>query len=122
MPRPFAADNAFVRGVLLRLVDPATGAITPVTTGTVTGFLAASRTAAAPPDGTLQVNLVYIGNQPGRAAGTWMFFLPASVMARALLEQYFLNKRAYFICVRSNARRVVEEIVYADAEMATLAA
>lgn len=120
--RQFSPDNPIARMVRLRLVDPLTGAVTPATTGTVTGFLSLSRASdAIAADGSLSADLTYIGNQAGRPTDAWMFYLPATVMLRGLLGPLFTGKRAFIIVKRTNARRVVEEIGYVDYETATVA-
>lgn len=122
--RQFSAKNPFIRKINIITVDPATGAPTPLVTGVVTGFLSQTRDSAAVAAGAgaLTANLVYIGDQAGRADGDWMFTLPATAMTQALLDPLFLNKQAFFVVEKVGVRRVVEEVQYVPQEMATIAA
>lgn len=98
--------------------NPPTGTRAPVTSGTVTFFLAATAIAAVAADGTLQGNATYIGgNDDGNGGthpvGSWLCQLDASVMVRTLLETLFgTNDEAFLICQKANDINCVTRCEY----------
>lgn len=108
---------------LVRWVGPVyesvSGTLTPVTTGTVTGFLATTNTSSATAaDASLSATLTHVGgNADGlggtHAQGTWEFVLDASALTLALLNTHFAATGvAYLIVKRDNAFRVWERLEY----------
>lgn len=122
MPRPLSPLNPFVRIVgPIMDIDPVTSLETPVIAGTVIGFLSTSKEpTAAAADGALQTNLVYVGAQPGRKVGQWMFRLGGAVLTPALLEQHFATARPFLVVERTGVARVFEELQYSRPRAATL--
>jgi hypothetical protein len=119
---PLSPLNDFNRTVLLEVVDGVTGVITPVTTGTVTGFLATSNLpTAGSADASLSVSGVYIGGANGYEAGTWLFAIDAAVLTPALLDTHFASATPYFIVGRVSGVRRYEKLAYKPALAATLA-
>jgi hypothetical protein len=106
--------------IVLEDINTSTGTRTPITTGTVTGFLATSSAPdATTADATLSVSGVYIGGQTkitGQSAtydaGTWLFHLDASALTIALLDEKFAAATPYFIVSKSNAVRKVGQLSY----------
>jgi len=106
--------------IVLEDINTSTGTRTPITTGTVTGFLATSSAPdATAADATLSVSGVYVGGQTkvsGKSgnydAGTWLFHLDASALTISLLDTNFLTATPYFIVSKSNAVRKVGRFTY----------
>lgn len=120
--RPLSPLNDFLRQVLLEIVDPTTGVVTAVTTGTVTGFLATSKLPTATAyDPTWSVSGVYIGGANGFTAGTWQFEIDAAVLTTALCDAAFTTGTPYFIVSRVNAVRVYEQLRYLQSAPAVIA-
>jgi hypothetical protein len=102
--------NDFTVHVPIHYNHATTGTKTPLTTGTVTGFISTSKTSSATAaDATLEASLVYVGGNPietgssvNHAAGTWQFQLDAAVLTLALLEQHFANATPYLIVKSDN--------------------
>lgn len=119
---PLSPLNDFTRTVLLEDVDAVTGVITPVTTGTVTGFLATSNSpTAVAADPALSVSGVYIGGANGYEDGTWLLEIDAAALTPTLLDSLFASVTPYFIVSRANAVRRYEKLKYTPALAATLA-
>lgn len=114
--------NDFVRTVLLENVDAVTGVVTPITSGTIYGFLAISNApTASEADGTLIVPGVYIGGANGYEAGTWLFQIDAAALTAALLASLFsATVPPYFIVKKANDVRVYEKLKYTASRAATI--
>lgn len=99
---------------------PSTGTKAAITTGTVTGFLATSKSSSATAaDAALQATLTYVGgNSDGEGgtyeAGMWLFQLDASVLTANLLSTNFAATTPYLIVTRSNDLRWAFPLVYRD--------
>lgn len=118
---PLYPLNDFLRTLLLETVHPTTGVTTPVTTGTVTGFLATSNSpTATAADASLSVSGVYIGGANDFDAGTWLFEIDAANLTAALLATHFTTATPYFIVKMDGAIRVFEKLKYVAARPATL--
>lgn len=105
---------------------PSTGTKAPITTGSVTGFLATSKgPSATAADASLQASLTYVGgNSDGEggtyAAGTWLFQLDAAALTPNLLSTHFAGARPYLIVERTNDLRVAIPLTYASEEQAVV--
>lgn len=114
--------------IKVRLSNVVAGTITPITAGTVVGFLATSYDpAATAADVTLQANLTYIGGNSDGLGGTheldaWQFTLDAAVMTIALLDSLFLTTQPYLIVQKTSDRRVYVPLKYSRSQPAALAA
>ena len=90
-----------------------------ITTGTITGFL-----ALHPEQGeahaSVRADMTYVGAQPGRQVGQWMWKLPA--MTKEFLDPIFRGKRVWLVMERTNAKREVIEVQYKPARSMVLAA
>lgn len=92
--------NSFIRQVLLQQVDPSTGVLSPLTTGTLNGFIGATQTSTAGADASFTVAGVYIGGANGYVAGTWQFSIPGSTLTAAKCAAVFADGQpCYFIVV-----------------------
>lgn len=99
--------NDFIAQVTLKDVD-ATGAEIPVTTGTVTAFLATSNgPTATAADPTLSVSAVYTG-----AGGVWLITIDAAVLTASLLALHFATVTPYLIVQKTGAVRVYAKCKY----------
>lgn len=93
--------NDFATFVKLKDISPTTGVVTPLTTGTVTAFLATSfGPTAVAADATLQTTAVHVGN------GKWLVFLDAAVLTAALLNSKFASTPPYLIVQYAGGLRV----------------
>lgn len=87
---------------------PSTGTRAAVTSGTITFFLAATKTATVAAHVSLAGTATYIGgNDDGNGSthpiGSWLCQLDGSVMVRATLDTYFgANAEAFLICVKAS--------------------
>lgn len=94
--------------VLLKQVDPTTGKITPLTTGSVVGFLATSNLpTASVADPSLNATVVYTG-----ASGKWLVTIDASVLTPALLNTLFNAATPYLILQLAGGFRVYIQMAY----------
>lgn len=115
-----APDNEFDRSIVLEEINTSTGVRTPITTGTITGFLSTGYdSTATAAHASLSVSGVYIGGQlkvtGGTAtydAGTWLFHIDASVLTKTLLDTYFATATPYFIVTKSSSLRKVGQLTY----------
>lgn len=121
MANPLYPSNDFVRTLLLETVHAVTGVTTPVTTGTVTGFLATSSSpTATAADPSLEVSGVYVGGANGYDAGTWLFEIDADDLTPTLLATLFATATPHFIVKMDGAIRVYEKLKYTASRPATL--
>lgn len=113
--------NDFACTVLLEDVDAATGLVTPVITGTVTGFLAIDNSpTATTADPSLSLSGVYIGGTNGFVAGTWLFNFDATILTASLLNTLFNAATPYFIVSRVGAVRRYVTLSYSPSVAATV--
>lgn len=104
MTYPLYPDNDLALVFRLQKVDGTTGKLEPVTTGTVTAFLSASKltgaTAAAP---GLSVTATHIGG------GKWLALWNATLLTKAILDPFFASAIPYAHCVAAgDVSRYVE--------------
>lgn len=113
----FYAANDFIQEVTILDVD-ATGTEIPVTTGTVTAFLATDNApTATAADATLSVGAVYTG-----AGGVWLATFDKTVMLSTLLDSKFpTGVTPYLIVENATGIRVYVKCKYKPARPATLA-
>ncbi len=106
-------DLAFY--VKLKDIDSATGAVSNLTTGTVTCFLATddgpSATAADP---TLSTTAVHL------SSGKWLVFLDASVLTASLLATHFASTAPILIIQYPSGFRVAYTGTYAETRPGTV--
>lgn len=105
--------NDLNRYVLIEEVN-SSGVVVPVTSGTVTGFLATTNASGATAaDATLSASLTYVGGSNDIEAGTWLFQLDAAVLTLALLNTHFGSTGvAYLIVKKDNSVRRWERLEY----------
>lgn len=109
------AFNDFVKTVTIEQVDAA-GAVQPVSTGTVTAFLATSKdTTAVAAHASLSTTAVYTG-----AGGIWLITLDAAVLTQTLLDTYFATTTPYLIVSLPNGIRVYAKVRYKSTRPATV--
>lgn len=112
--------NDFACTVLVEDVDPATGLIGPVTSGTVTGFIAADNSpTATEADASLTMSGTYIGGANSFAAGTWLFNFDAAILTPTLLNSLFSTATPYFIVQRASGVRRYVALTYVPSLAAT---
>ena len=93
----------------------ATGALVPVTSGTVTAFLATSKdSTAVAADPSLSVAAVYL------SAGDWLVTFDAAILTSALLAAKFASATPYCVVAAPGRVRVYIPLVYGDARLATV--
>lgn len=112
----FYALNDFIQEVTIMDVD-STGTEIPVTTGTVTAFLATSNVpSATAADATLSVSAVYTG-----AGGVWLATFDKTVMTEAMLGSKFpTGVTPYLIVETTGGIRVYVKCKYKASRPATL--
>lgn len=115
MARKLTPLNDFNRLVLIEEVN-SSGVVVPVTSGTVTGFLATTNASGATAaDATLSASLTYVGGANDIAAGTWLFQLDAAALTLALLDTHFASSAvAYLIVKKDNSVRRWERLEYSN--------
>jgi hypothetical protein len=92
------------------------GVETPVTSGTVTAFLATSHASdATTADATLSVSAVYTG-----AGGVWIATIDATALTLALLDSLFASATPYLIFQKSGAVRAYAKCRYVSSRPATV--
>lgn len=110
--------NDQVWTVPLTETNTTTSATTPLTTGTVTAFLATAKDSTTAADATLNCTVNYSG-----AGGIWTISLDASVLVKSLLDTLFgVTGKAYLIVIVQNAIWVRLELDYEPAAQAMVAA
>lgn len=110
--------NDLALSVVLKDVDPTTGATSLVTTGSVSAFLATSNSPTATvADSTLNATVNYSG-----AGGKWIVTIDASVLTASLLASLFASATPYMIIVRASGVRVYVELAYLASRAATVTA
>lgn len=113
--KPLRPDNDFQRHVLIEETN-SSGVNVPVTSGTITAFLATSKGSnATAADATLSGSMTYIGGANGIVEGTWQFQLDASVLTRTLLNTHFgASLVAYLHFSKANSFRRFVPVEYRD--------
>jgi hypothetical protein len=119
-----APDNDLLRTFYLEDVDPITFAKTPVTTGTVTAFLATTKDGSAA-DPSLSISAVHVGvaspTADEYALGTWGIEFDATILTSSLLATLFAaTGKAFLVVEKAGAVRRYEQLTYATAIAATL--
>ena len=116
--KTISPGNDYEDFILLEETDATTGVVGPVTSGTVTGFLAATNSSTATAiDESLSVTGVYVGGANGYDAGTWMFVIDATVITAALIGG---KGTIYFIVQKAGAVRVYRKVKVLDARPAEI--
>jgi hypothetical protein len=112
-PFPLAPLNDFVLQATLKEVDATTGQYVPVTSGSVTAFLATSNASdAAAADPSLVATAVHVKN------GRWLITFDAATLTKQLLSTLFASATPYCIITRSGGFRRYVQLAYSDSEAA----
>lgn len=99
--------NDFCVIVRLQKINQSTGERTPLTSGTVTAFLATSEApTATPAHATLEMTPVHIEN------GKWLVFFDASVLTAALLASLFSGTPPFLIVQETYGTRTFARLAY----------
>lgn len=105
---PLYALNDLAIKTKLKVINPTTGVVSPLTSGTVTAFLAttntASAVAAAP---ALTMSPTHLGG------GVWLIFFDGAVLTTALLDPIFGSVAPYLIVQQPGDVRVYAALSYA---------
>lgn len=103
--------------------DATTGVLGPVTTGSMTGFLAKSSLGdAAAYDASWSVSGVYVGASGGDlVAGDWFFSIDAAALTVALCRAAFASATPYFIAQRTSGFRRYVKCKFVDGDKADAA-
>lgn len=105
--------NDFSVKVKLREINPTTGVVSPLTTGTVTAFLATSDApTAGAADPALEMTPTHLGG------GVWLIFFDATVLTAALLATHFAATPPVLVVVQPGGIRTANAISYAAARPA----
>lgn len=112
--------NDLDRTIELEEINPTTGVRTPMTTGTVTAFLATSPAPdATAADPTLSVSAVHVGGNPKARGevnykpGTWLVHIDGTALTVALLAAQFGSATPYLIVSVTGGVRKVGQLTYA---------
>jgi len=112
-PTPIYPLNDFAMFAKLKDINNTTGAVTPLTTGTVAAFISdASGPDAVTVDATLSTSAIHV------AGGKWLVFLDASVLTVELLDEHFAEATPYLIVQQADGFRVYHELAYTAAREA----
>lgn len=106
--------NDLVLEVKLTKVNTTTGAVEPLTTGTVSAFLATSPTATSGIDASLVGTCTHIGS------GRWIIEFDAAILTAALLATHFASNTPYCIISVLNGTKTYVQLVYATSRAATI--
>jgi hypothetical protein len=99
--------NDFAVKIILKTIDETTGAVVPLTEGTVTAFLATSNDpTATAPDPTLTTSGIHTKN------GVWLALFDAAVLTPSLLDALFGSTPPYLIVQQPNGVRVYAQLTY----------
>lgn len=105
--------NDFAMFAKLKDISSSTGAVSNLTTGTVSFFIATSNAPdAEEADATLSGSATHVSN------GKWLVFLDASVLDPTLLDSLFATATPYLILQYSNGFRVYHELAYTASRQA----
>lgn len=113
--------NDFAVRVTLKDIDtnpasPTFGKSIPLTTGTVTAFLATSNDpTATAADGTLTMSPTHIAN------GVWLVSFDAALLTAALLNTLFSATLPYLIVQKPSGVRVYFDVIYQASRQGTVA-
>lgn len=103
----YALNDFFVKTKLFA-GNPATGAVTPLTAGTVTAFLTTSNgPTATAADAALSMTPVHLGD------GVWLIFFDAAVLTTTLLDPLFGSTPPFLIVQQPGGIRVYAPVTYA---------
>lgn len=117
MPITMYPSNDLAVTVTLQEIDSLTGVKNPLTTGTVTAFIATSNSpTATAADPSLSVSATHLNNP----AGKWLIFFDASVLTPALLSSLFSAATPYLIVEQTNGVRAYVEMSYVASRPGTL--
>ena len=100
--------NDLALSVQLKSVDPTSGALSYITTGSVTGFLA---TSDLPTATAADASLVATCNYSG-ANGKWTVTIDAALLTAALLNTLFATTTPYLIVQQTNDFRFAIQLAY----------
>lgn len=107
--------NDFAAKVKLKQVDSATGAVSPLTTGTVTAFFATSiLPTATAAHASLSTSATHIGD------GVWLVLFDAAILTPALLDGLFTSTPPVLIAQQVGGMRVWAPVTYLAARPATV--
>lgn len=110
-------SNDLAVTVTLEDIDSITGVKSPLTTGTVTAFIASSNSpTATAADPSLSVSAVHTNNP----AGKWLVFFDATVLAPGLLDTLFSAAVPYLIVEQSGGVRAYVEMEYVASRPGTV--
>jgi hypothetical protein len=101
--------------VTLKTVDPATGKVIALTTGSVTGFIAASNLpTASAADPSLTFTITHVGS------GKWLVVMDAALLTAALLNTLFgSGATPYVILQLTGGFRAYIQLAYFASRQAT---
>jgi hypothetical protein len=119
VPTPIISPlNDFSFIVPLKDVDPTTGKVVALTTGTVTFFLAITDdpAAATPADAAFQGNATHVGK------GNWLIQLDAAVMTVAKMEAAFAATPPFLMIQKPSGFFVNLPLIYQKKKKAVLIA
>src|SRR5690348_629197 len=106
-PLTLSPLNDFAVKAKLKQIDPATGDVGPLTTGTVTAFLATSNSATATAaDPSLSVDADHLGD------GVWLVSFDGAVLTPELLDPLFGATLPYLIIEQDGNVRVYAPVTY----------
>lgn len=112
--------NDFAAFAQLKDISPSTGAVTDLTAGTITAFIAIDNLpTSVAANGALSMSAV---NLSAVKPGKWLIFFDASVLTAALLEPLFgAGVTPYLFIVYPSGFRKSAAIPYVSAPAATVA-
>jgi hypothetical protein len=115
LPITLYTANDFAAKVRLRTMDPVTGVVTPLTTGTVSAFFSLSNgPGAVAADPALTMSATHLGD------GVWFIFFDAGILTAPLLDPLFAASPPYLIVEQPGGVRVYAPVTYAPSRPATV--
>lgn len=110
-------DNDLVVKVRLRQASASTGAVTDLTSGTVTAFISLSNlTTATPADASLSVACTYSGS-----SGWWVVAFDATILTSTLLNTLFASAAPYLIVQQVGGIAGYAPMTYSPSRLMTVA-
>ncbi len=107
--------NDFILKVKLKEVVAGSVSATPLTTGTVTGFLSTALTpTATAADASLVATCAHV------SGGTWRVSVDASLLTAALLNTHFASATPYLILQQADGFRTYVTLAYSASRAATV--
>lgn len=107
--------NDFAMFVKLYDINSTTGAKTPLTSGSVTAFLATTNTpTATSADPSLSVSCVHVGS------GKWLVFFDASLLTASLMDSLFGSTPPFLIVQYPDGVRAYIELEYQASRPGTI--